>query len=70
MGGKGYTAKHKNIVTPRQSMRMGGGSEIPNITRIVLGGFERITYKEEVNGVTIIRTRWRRKKKKERKKRS
>ena len=40
------------------------------VTRIVTGGMERIMNKEEINGVTVIRTRWRQKKKKERKKRS
>lgn len=39
-------------------------------TRIVVGGMERITYKEEINGITYIRTKWRQKKKKVRKKRS
>lgn len=45
---------------------MGGRSgDYHGKTRIVMGGMERITYEEKVNGVTVIRTRWKRKKNKE-----
>ena len=45
---------------------MGGrNGTTTNRTRTVIGGMERTTYKEIVNGVTVIRTRWKRKKTKE-----
>lgn len=45
---------------------MGGRSgDYHGKTRTVTGGMERITYKEKVNGVTVIRTRWKKKKSKE-----
>lgn len=45
---------------------MGGRSgDYHGKTRSVMGGYERITYKEVVNGVTVIRTRWKKKKTKE-----
>lgn len=45
---------------------MGGrNGTITNKTRTTMGGFEKITYKEVVNGVTIIRTRWKKKKTRE-----
>lgn len=45
---------------------MGGRSgDYHGKTRTVMGGMERITYKEKVNGVTVIRTRWKKKKTKE-----
>lgn len=34
-------------------------------TRTVIGGMERIIYEEVVNGVTVIRTRWKKKKTRE-----
>lgn len=70
MGGYDYVAKYKYIATPKQAQRAGLISEYSKTTRIVVGGMERITYKEEINGVTYIRTKWRQKKKKVRKKRS
>lgn len=70
MGGKGYEAKHKYNVTPKQRQRLGIPKDAKNITRTVVGGMYRITYEEEVNGVTIIRTRWVQKKEKERRRRS
>lgn len=70
VGGGDYVTKHRNIYTRQQAVRMGLVSDDSNITRIVTGGMERITYKEKVNGVTVIRTKWRQKKKKERRKRS
>lgn len=63
--GSHYTAKTVTL-RPRQRKRL----DTSNTTRIVTGGMERITYKEKINGVTVIRTKWRQKKKKERKKRS
>ena len=48
---------------------MGGrNGTTTNKTRTLIGGMERKVYEETVNGVTIIRTRWRRKKTKEKKK--
>lgn len=45
---------------------MGGrNGTITNKTRTVMGGMERITYEEVVNGVTIIRIRWKKKKTRE-----
>ena len=45
---------------------MGGrNGTITKKTRIVMGGMERITYEEVVNGVTVIRTRWKKKKTRE-----
>lgn len=70
MGGKGYEAKYKGNLTPKQRQRLGIPKDAKNITRTVVGGMYRITYEEVVNGVTIIRTRWVQKKEKERKKRS
>lgn len=70
MGGSGYVAKHKNIYTRKQKIRLVNTLNNSKITRIVSGGMERITYKEVINGVTVIRTKWRQKKKKELKKRS
>lgn len=44
---------------------MGGRSgDYHGKTRTIIGGMEKITYEEKVNGVTVIRTRWREKKKK------
>lgn len=63
--GSRYTDKTVTL-RPSQRKRL----DDSNITRIVTGGMERITYKEKVNGVTVIRTRWRQKKKKERRKHS
>lgn len=63
--GSRYTAEAVTL-RPSQGKRLYNS----NTTRIVTGGMERITYKEKINGVTVIRTKWRRKKKKERKKRS
>jgi len=63
--GSRYTAETVMLRTS-QRKRL----DVSNITRIVTGGMERITYKEKVNGVTVIRTKWRQKKKKERRKRS
>ena len=70
MGGKGYVAKYKYNMTPKQRQRLGIPKDAKNITRTVIGGMYRITYEEEVNGVTVIRTRWVQKKEKEREKRS
>ena len=45
---------------------MGGrNGTTTNKTRTVMGGMERITYEEQVNGVTVIRTRWKKKKTRE-----
>lgn len=45
---------------------MGGrNGTTTNKTRTVIGGMERITYEEVVNGVTVIRTRWKKKKTRE-----
>lgn len=63
--GSRYTAETVAL-RPEQRKRI----DISQTTRIVVGGMERITYKEEINGVTYIRTKWRQKKKKVRKKRS
>lgn len=70
MGDGDYSKKANYFITPKQMERMGLVSPYSKTTRIVVGGMERITYKEEINGVTYIRTKWRQKKKKERKKRS
>ena len=65
MGGKGYEAKYKGNLTPKQRQRLGIPKGAKNITRTVVGGMYRITYEEVVNGVTIIRTRWKKKKTRE-----
>lgn len=70
MGDGDYSKKSNYFITPKQMKRMRFISPHSQTTRIVTGGMERITYKEKVNGVTVIRTRWRQKKKKERKKHS
>ena len=45
---------------------MGGrNGTITNKARTVMGGMERMTYEEQVNGVTVIRTRWKKKKTRE-----
>lgn len=45
---------------------MGGrNGTTTNKSRTVMGGMEHITYEEVVNGVTIIRTRWKKKKTRE-----
>lgn len=66
MGGKGYVAKYKYNVTPKQRERLGIPKDAKNVTRTVMGGMYKITYEEEVNGVTVIRTIWIQKKKRER----
>lgn len=65
MGGKGYEAKHKYNVTPKQRKRLGIPKDAKDIVTTYVGGFIKITYKEVVNGVTIIRTKWIQKKEKE-----
>lgn len=70
MGDGDYMRRGMYYITPRQMKRIRLAVDSSNTTRTVMGGFEKITYKEVVNGVTIIRTRWRQKKKKERRRRS
>lgn len=65
MGGKGYEAKFKGNLTPKQRQRLGIPKDAKNIVTTYVGGFIKITYKEVVNGVTIIRTKWIQKKEKE-----
>lgn len=66
MGKGSHYSVESVMLRPAQRKRI----DIHQTTRIVIGGMERITYKEEINGVTYIRTKWRQKKKKVRKKRS
>lgn len=65
MGGGDYVTKRRNIYTRQQAVRLGLIGDTSRTTRTTIGGYEKITYKEIVNGVTIIRTRWRKKKTKE-----
>lgn len=65
MGGKGYEAKYKGNLTPKQRKRLGIPKDAKDIVTTYVGGFIKITYKEVVNGVTIIRTKWIQKKEKE-----
>lgn len=65
MGGKGYEAKFKGNLTQKQRQRLGIPKDAKDIVTTYVGGFIKITYKEVVNGVTIIRTKWIRKKEKE-----
>lgn len=65
MGGKGYEAKYKGNLTPKQRQRLGIPKDAKDIVTTYVGGFIKITYKEVVNGVTIIRTKWIQKKEKE-----
>ncbi len=45
---------------------MGGrNGTTTNKVRTVMGGMERITYEEVINGVTVIRTCWKKKKTRE-----
>lgn len=66
MGKGSHYSVESAMLRPAQRKRI----DISQTTRIVTGGLERITYKEEINGVTYIRTIWRKKKKKVRKKHS
>lgn len=66
MGKGSHYSVESAMLRPAQRKRI----DISQTTRIVVGGMERITYKEKVNGVTVIRTRWVQKKEKERKKHS
>lgn len=65
MGGKGYEAKYKGNLTPKQRQRLGIPKDAKDIVTTYVGGFIKITYKEVVNGITIIRTKWIQKKTKE-----
>lgn len=69
MGGKGYVAKYKNKnLTPKQRSRLGIPENASDITVTRIGGITKITYKEIVNGVIIVRTKWIEKKTKEKRK--
>lgn len=65
MGGKGYEAKYKGNLTPKQRQRLGIPKDAKDIVTTYVGGVIKITYKDVVNGVTIIRTKWIQKKEKE-----
>lgn len=65
MGGKGYEAKFKGNLTSKQAQRIGIPKGAKDIVTTYVGGFIKITYKEVINGVTIIRTKWIQKKEKE-----
>lgn len=70
MGGHGDYYKGAKYLTKKQYQRLGVPKDAKNLTRTVIGGIYRITWEEEVNGVTVIRTRWEKKKEIVRKKRS
>lgn len=65
MVGKGYESKYKGNLTPKQRERLGIPKDAKDIVTTYVGGFIKITYKEVINGVTIIRTKWVQKKEKE-----
>lgn len=73
MGGYGYVAKHKNIVTPRQAQRLGYGYDATNngIDRFgkqTISGIEKYQVTDIVGGIKVIRTKFRLKKRKVKKK--
>lgn len=71
MGGKGYVAKYKNKnLTPKQRSRLGIPENASDVTVTRIGGLIKITYKEIINGVTIVRTKWKEEKEKVRRRRS
>lgn len=65
MGGKGYVAKYKGKLTPKQRQRLGIPNDAEDVRETTVGGVIRVDYTITVNGVKIHKIRWIEKKEKE-----